>query len=254
MGQIAWGLLAEEPVADEGLSAGTVVLVVVAFIVVLAIVVWWARSVRNRRQAVVAKVVAAPRAETSAPPPSAAAQPTPAPLNEVSLGADAQRPAAPTSPVGVFISYRRNDAPHVAGRLFDRLREHFGAERIFMDVDSIEPGLDFGLVISEAVQSCKVMLVIIGPDWLGSRDQGGRRIDSADDYVRIELEQALSGGVRVIPVLVDGAMMPESTVLPEDVKSLARRNAVEITHRAFNSDADRLVELLDRILSDAASP
>ena len=102
-----------------------------------------------------------------------------------------------------------------AGRLSDRMREQFGPARIFMDVDSIEPGLDFGEVISEAVQNCRVMLVVIGPRWMASTESGVRRLDSPDDYVRIELEQALNRGVRVIPVLVDGAVMPQGLDLPE---------------------------------------
>ena len=122
-----------------------------------------------------------------------------------------------------------------------------------MDVDSIEPGLDFGEVISEAVENCRVMLVIIGPKWMLSTETGGRRLDSPDDYVRIEIEQALKRGVRVIPVLVDGAVMPQSPDLPEPIKGLARRNAVEVAHRAFSTDADRLVELTERLLSTTDS-
>ena len=227
----------------------------VLIIIVVGFFVWRARNSKQR--------AASSRDDSSAPevasatPVSQTEQPpihTAEPNGAESLHApQAAAPPAPVSsdtatPVGVFISYRRNDAPHLAGRLFDRLREHFGDGRIFMDVDSIEPGLDFGEVIADAVRSSKVMLVIIGPNWLSSQD-GSRRIDSPDDYVRIELDQALQRGIRVIPVLVDGSTMPSSTDLPDELQSLARRNAVEITHRAFTTDADRLIELTDRLLA-----
>ena len=59
----------------------------------------------------------------------------------------------PTPTRKIFLSYRRDDTQHVAGRLYDRLADHFGQENIFMDVDSIEPGLDFIEVIDEWVRA-----------------------------------------------------------------------------------------------------
>jgi hypothetical protein len=107
--------------------------------------------------------------------------------------------SAPPAP-GVFISYRRQDTPHLAGRLYDRLQEHFGQERVFMDVDSIEPGLDFGRVIEDAVSSSAVMLVLIGDKWLTTTDPRGlQRLDNPDDYIRLEVEAALGHDIRVIP-------------------------------------------------------
>jgi TIR domain len=148
----------------------------------------------------------------------------------------------PARAPGVFISYRRQDTPHLAGRLYDRLGEHFGQERVFMDVDSIEPGLDFGEVIKKAVSSSAVMLVLIGDKWLTTTDPRGRqRLDNPDDYVRLELEAALAREMRVIPVLVEGAAMPGTQELPASVAGLARRNALEVSHGRFSADAERLV-------------
>ena len=114
-------------------------------------------------------------------------------------------------PVGrIFISYRRVDTPHVAGRLFDRLEARFGAGNIFMDVDSIDPGLDFAEAIERAVGSCDVLLALIGRHWSDIVDeQGRRRLDDPEDFVALEIRTALRRKIRVIPVLVDGAPPPD---------------------------------------------
>jgi hypothetical protein len=65
---------------------------------------------------------------------------------------------------GIFISYRRHDSSHLAGRLYDRLADRFGEGQVFIDVDTIEPGVDFAEEISRAVAACQVLLVILGPD------------------------------------------------------------------------------------------
>ena len=103
----------------------------------------------------------------------------------------------------VFISYRREDSGYPAGWLFDQLAASLGADRVFKDVDSIEPGEDFAEVISDAVSSCAV-LAVIGDRWLAAADEDGRRLDDPGDFVRLEIEAALTRGVRVIPVLVGG--------------------------------------------------
>ena len=106
----------------------------------------------------------------------------------------------------IFINYRREDEPGFAGRLYDRLEAAFTAEKIFMDVDSIDPGLDFVAVLDGQVAECAVFLAVIGQGWLNSRDKHGqRRLDNPADFVRIEIEAALRRGKRVIPVLVNDA-------------------------------------------------
>jgi hypothetical protein len=154
------------------------------------------------------------------------------------------------APGRVFISYRREQASGVAGRLYDRLADQFGEAQIFMDVASIEPGVDFTEVITRAVASCEVLLAVIGPGWLTAPDDAGqRRLDDPDDLVRLEVEAALARNVRVIPVLVEGAAMPRARDLPEDLSTLARRNAFVLHHETFRADAARLAGVLKPILS-----
>jgi hypothetical protein len=82
--------------------------------------------------------------------------------------ADAQRPEKAT---GVFISYRRDDESNFAGRLFERLLRSVDTDKVFMDVDSIDLGVDFIMVIDRWLDRCSVMLVVIGTNWLNA---GGR--------------------------------------------------------------------------------
>ena len=116
---------------------------------------------------------------------------------------------------GIFVSYRREDSEHLAGRLYDRLADRFGEGQVFMDVDTIELGVDFGEEIVRAVARCKVLLAVIGPGWLTAADERGpRRLDNPKDFVRLEIETALDRGVRVIPILAQGAVMPCQDELP----------------------------------------
>ncbi len=157
----------------------------------------------------------------------------------------------------IFISYRRDLDAHFAGRLHDQLLRSFPANKLFIDVDDIEPGLDFVQVLEDMVAKCDVMLVIIGSGWQDAKnkdkdkdkDTGTRRLDNPDDFVRIEIASALRLDVRVIPVLVDGATMPDEQGLPEVLIPLARRHAVRITHDQFASDCGKLLKGINRALS-----
>ena len=147
----------------------------------------------------------------------------------------------------IFVSYRREDTRHMAGRLFDRLAERFGDVNVFMDVDSIEPGVDFAEAIERAVGQSDVLLTLIGAAWLCETDEHGRRrLDDPDDLVVLEVKSALNRGIRVIPVLVDGAAPPRRDDLPECLAPLARRNAVRLDHDTFRSDIGPLLAVLDR--------
>lgn len=151
---------------------------------------------------------------------------------------------------GIFVSYRRQETSHLAGRLYDRLVDRFGESQVFIDVDAIEPGVDFAEEIFRAVAGCQVLLAIIGPTWLtatGERDR--RRLDDPDDIVRLEVEAALAREVRVIPILVEGAVMPTRQDLPESLAGLARRNALIIRHESFRYDAGRLVRAIEGVLA-----
>ena len=149
----------------------------------------------------------------------------------------------------IFISYRREDSSGVTGRLYDRLASHFGSDRIFMDVDAIEPGMDFVKAIESAISETDAFLVVIGSDWLTTTDAAGnRRLENPEDFVRSEVAAALARDMRIIPVLVERARMPRSTELPDDLKSLTHRNAIELSHTRFNMDAERLIHALEQAL------
>src|SRR6516162_610618 len=152
----------------------------------------------------------------------------------------------------IFISYRRDDASYAAGRLYDRLSARFPGNQIFMDVDNLDPGVDFVEAIETSVGSCEVLIAVIGKQWLVSSDEEGRRrLDNPDDFVRLEIAAALKRNIRVIPLLVDGALMPRSNELPDDLKLLIRRNALEVSHTRFNADLGRLVTAIERVLEKA---
>jgi len=154
---------------------------------------------------------------------------------------------------GIFISYRREESAGHAGRIYDRLRERFGKDRVFMDVSAIEPGVDFVEAIDRAVGSCAVLLVIIGRRWLDCTDAAGRRrLDDPKDFIRLEVGTALRRNIRVIPVLVQDAAMPGEGDLPDDLKLLARRNAFEINDSHWDSNMAQLEETLGRVLGEAA--
>lgn len=145
----------------------------------------------------------------------------------------------------IFINYRRNDSEGEAGRLFDELANRFSENSVFMDVSAIEPGKDFRKAIDQSVATCSVLLAMIGLEWLETKDaQGRRRLDDAGDFVRIELASALRRDIPVVPVLVRGAKMPVAEQLPDDLKELAFRNAVELTHARWKSDVQILVRAL----------
>src|SRR5262245_47887481 len=155
---------------------------------------------------------------------------------------------------GIFINYRREDAAGEAGRLFDHLTKSFSG-RLFMDVDAMKPGIDFVKQLDTQVSQCHVLLAVIGPHWLDIKDHSGqRRIDSERDYVRIELASALKRDIPVIPVLVDGAVLPSEDELPADLKPLARRQALELRHTRFSADADAIVHALEEILPQRRVP
>lgn len=143
----------------------------------------------------------------------------------------------------IFINYRRQDSEGYVGRLYDHLSRHFDSDALFLDVDSIPPGVDFVEFLDEAVANCDVLLAVIGPGWTSAADDDGeRRILREDDFVRIEIASALRQKKVVIPLLVGGAKMPRAADLPDDCSGLVRRNAVELSHTRFSADIDRLAE------------
>ncbi len=145
----------------------------------------------------------------------------------------------------IFISYRRDDTEGYAGRLFRDLCERFGDDAVFLDVAGIELGRDFRVAIDQQVASCGVLLAVIGTHWLTATDsEGKRRLDDPFDFVRLETAAALRREIPVIPVLVHEAQMPRPEQLPDDLKELAFRNSMSLSHTRWDSD----VELLARAL------
>jgi hypothetical protein len=155
----------------------------------------------------------------------------------------------------IFICYRRDDSAGHTGRLRDALSAEFGADRIFRDLDTIGPGDDFVQAITRGVASCTVFLAIVGRNWLTASDRDGRRrLDVPSDHVRSELSEALQRGVRVIPVLVQSAPMPQPSDLPDPLKPFADRNAIALDDDDWQSDVQRLVQAIRRELGDSAAP
>lgn len=156
---------------------------------------------------------------------------------------------APYRGTKVFISYRRDGNAGDAERLYDELKRYFSPRRLFLDVKSIRTGDSFLLTIETALDSCRALLAVIGPRWLGATDeQGLRRLDDTSDMVRRELSAALSKGTWVIPVLMHRAAMPKAEELPHDLRRLAECQAVEIRSGYWETDVRELVALLKRRL------
>jgi Tol biopolymer transport system component len=153
--------------------------------------------------------------------------------------------------MGIFISYRRSDSAPWAGRIYDSLVDTWGEDDVYMDVDTIAPGDDFRTAIATTLARSDVVLVIIGPEWLTVTDEHGkRRLDDRADVHRNEVVSALNREVRIIPVLVGGATMPEPSDLPAPMRQLAFRNAVEIDDRHFRSHLESLEESLARFAEE----
>ena len=150
----------------------------------------------------------------------------------------------------VYISYRRSDSESHAGRLADRLDAHFGTGSVSMDMNSIQFGKDFRAAIAEQIESSDIVLVLIGKTWLRAADDSGRRrLDDPSDFVRLEIEIALSRQIPVIPVLVDGASMPEIADLPRTIQALAERQAVQLRpDPEYRADIDRLIGALEHLV------
>jgi len=153
---------------------------------------------------------------------------------------------------GIFISYRRDDSAGFAGRLYDRLVERFGVDRVFMDIDAIAPGHEFATDIEKALTECTACVVLIGRDWLTIKEaDGGRRLDDPTDFVRLEVATAIRRGITVFPVLVDKATPPSSSALPDDIRQLARRQAIELSNERWNYDVGRLLLSLEEVVGPA---
>jgi len=154
---------------------------------------------------------------------------------------------------GIFVSYRRQESSGWAGLAADKLAEHFGEDRVFRDIDSLEPGLAFAEAIERALDSSEVLIAVIGKNWLTVTDAAGRkRLENPNDYVRLEIATALKRKIRVIPLLVPGATMPSADELPADLADLAHRHAFQLSESSWRDDIRRLNTRLEKVVGPRA--
>jgi hypothetical protein len=147
---------------------------------------------------------------------------------------------------GIFISYRRADTSPNAGRLYDRLSGHFGADNVFKDVDNISAGQNFRDASLAGVRRSDVMLVLIGQSW------DIERLHQPNDLFREEIELGLGrDDFLVVPILVGNASMPKAEKLPDSIRSLTMRNALRLRDDPdFHKDADRIIShIKDKVIS-----
>jgi hypothetical protein len=165
-------------------------------------------------------------------------------------------PAQDRNSFNIFINYRREDSAGHAGRLYDALSRRFGDDHVFMDVDAIEPGDDFAEVVEQKVGSCDVLIALIGRHWLTATDRDGRRrLDKPNDWVRLEIQTALARKeTRVIPARVEGVEMPSPDHLPEPLRKLSHRMAVELRHARWGDDVGRLIKQLEDLAGAREPP
>jgi hypothetical protein len=153
-------------------------------------------------------------------------------------------------PARFFITYRHADAEEYAQRLYGSLALHYSDDNVFLDILSIEPGLDFTKRVDNAISECDVLLFLVGSDFLatsGSQGQGAKgRGKEALDYVHTELRAALDRGVRVVPVLVEEAGFPPRDYWPKDLVSMSKRHAFRIRDQYWDADVERLLEVLGK--------
>lgn len=160
-------------------------------------------------------------------------------------------PQADSKPPGIFICYRRDDSSGHALHLCHYLRDRLAGAKIFLDTIGIEPGAQFAQKIEREVGSCEIFIPLIGKRWLTMQGQAGRRLDDPEDFVRLEIATALTRDIRditVIPVLVDGAPIPDPEHLPKNIAGLPDRQHHELSNHRWEYDADRLVTILKKDL------
>lgn len=150
---------------------------------------------------------------------------------------------------GIFISYRRDDTKHPAGRLYGDLADHFGKDRVFRDTDAMEPGVKYASAIRDFIGSCDALVAVIGREWLDAVDEQGRkRLRNPRDVLRREIVSALEAGKLVIPVLVDDAEMPPVDALPKPLATLADYQAHNMRDDRWDHDVELLVKALEKVV------
>ncbi len=152
----------------------------------------------------------------------------------------------------IFVTYRRGDSRQMTDRIYERLRDRYGQDRVFRDVQSIPLATDFHTEIEKALAEAVLGLVVIGPEWVAAKSESGnRRLALEDDLVRFEVRALLAAQVPVLPVLVETAEMPDPNSLPEDIRALVRNNAARVrSDPDFDTDIARIFLGLDKHLTE----
>jgi hypothetical protein len=155
----------------------------------------------------------------------------------------------------IAISYRRSDSRAIVGRIFDRLAERYGSEEIFLDIDAIPYGRNFRDHIDSILKRSAVLIVVVGQHWTGARADGASRIFDQEDPVRIELQTALMRSMRIIPVLIDDAVMPPPGDLPEGLREFTLITVLHTYSRLhFKIHVVLVVRALDLIIAEPCPP
>lgn|GEM_PF-2940634 len=156
----------------------------------------------------------------------------------------------------LFLSYRRSDSMSASGRIYERLAKRYGKQHVFKDVDTLQGGDDFAKTIQQTIQGSAAALVVIGRGWLETRDEAGqRRLEDPEDSVRREVESAFDDGVPVVPILVEGAHMPEAGQLPASLAQLPAIQAVVVNNDPdFEAGVRRLIRAVDPLLPPGMRP
>jgi TIR domain/Pentapeptide repeats (8 copies) len=151
----------------------------------------------------------------------------------------------------VFISYRRQDSDASAGHLYDSLHRRLPETRVFMDVDGVKGGEDFTHTLATALSSTDLLVAVIGPNWVtANKSDGTRRLDDPDDFVVLEIAEALKQDAVVLPVLVQGATMPSAGELPPSIQQLAKHQAMILSSASWGSDVDALATRIETLVAD----
>jgi hypothetical protein len=151
----------------------------------------------------------------------------------------------------IFVSYRRDELPDLADRIFDSLFSRFGRGRVFRDIGGVTPGTEFPDKIGEALRESKVVVALVGSNWLGTSAGGVRRIDDETDWVRTEIQISLALNIPIVPVVINRAQMPRASELPEPLKRFSRIQSLPLeSGRTFETDVDQLSKIVQQYLKD----
>src|SRR5262245_13112816 len=150
----------------------------------------------------------------------------------------------------IFISYRITDSLDLVGRLDADLTRLFGPSAVFRDKSRLHGGNDWTEELERNARGCTLMLVVIGPTWQSAAFMDGDwkgvpRLWHPDDWVRKEITLALDAEKVVIPIFVNGAMLPAEGWLQRcSLERLQRKQGEQIRSLEYETDFKRLVDVL----------